>query len=350
MVLDDSLVLFIYTERRVATAIGPDYKKEYYSLYIEETMYNQLGYKHNHAKFMKNLCDEMGVEHINYSLPASEGSCVLYRKFRGFDRIYWDLDYPSIPEYVNENYPEINLKERYEKWDGITYYLILVEFHKKDNTLVRGCGYTVTKPHLYMTNLGEKFIKTGNLKGEFRISLSEFEAFKKSWQGVKRQTLLEEHMTYFFIEQNFREKNNVWQYADKLIKQAEQGLYKDYARSTYIRPVYKWTTEELVLKIVKRLYKNYTVIYQHKPFFLISPFGGQMSYDIYIQNLNVAIEYQGEQHFHPVEFFGGEGSFEKQKIRDKAKYELSKKHGIKLVYINFNENITSSLVREKIEK
>lgn len=277
LVLDDSLVLFIYTERRVATAIGPDYKKEYYSLYIEETMYNQLGYKHNHAKFMKNLCDEMGVEHINYSLPAAEGSCVLYRKFRGFDRIYWDLDYPSIPEYVNENYPEINLKERYEKWDGITYYLILVEFHKKDNTLVRGCGYTVTKPHLYMTNLWEKFIKTGNLKGEFRISLSEFEAFKKSWQGVKRQTLLEEHMTYFFIEQNFREKNNVWQYADKLIKQAEQQ-------------------------------------------------------------------------FHPVEFFGGKGSFEKQKIRDKAKYELSKKHGIKLVYINFNENITPSLVREKIEK
>ena len=74
-----------------------------------------------------------------------------------------------------------------------------------------------------------------------------------------------------------------------------------------------------------------------------------MSYDVYIQELKVAVEYQGEQHFHPVEYFGSQESFDRQKIRDNEKRILSEKHGIKLVYINFNENVTPELIKTRIE-
>ena len=74
-----------------------------------------------------------------------------------------------------------------------------------------------------------------------------------------------------------------------------------------------------------------------------------MSYDIFIQELNVAIEYQGKQHFEPIDFFGGEDSFEKTKIRDEEKRKLSAEHGIKLVYINFDEIITTDLIRSRVE-
>lgn len=73
-----------------------------------------------------------------------------------------------------------------------------------------------------------------------------------------------------------------------------------------------------------------------------------MSYDIFIQELNVAIEYQGQQHFEPIEYFGGVNAFEKTKIRDKEKKELSDKHNIKLIYINYDEVISPDLIQNKI--
>ena len=61
----------------------------------------------------------------------------------------------------------------------------------------------------------------------------------------------------------------------------------------------------------KKIFKNNKVIYQHRPFFLKSDIGGQMSYDVFISGFNIAIEYQGKQHFEPIDYFGGEEAFKK---------------------------------------
>ena len=74
-----------------------------------------------------------------------------------------------------------------------------------------------------------------------------------------------------------------------------------------------------------------------------------MSYDVYICGLKTAIEYQGKQHFEPVEYFGGAESFQGQQERDKLKAELSRENGVKLVYINYWEDITAELIRERVE-
>ena len=74
-----------------------------------------------------------------------------------------------------------------------------------------------------------------------------------------------------------------------------------------------------------------------------------MSYDIFISGLNIAIEYQGKQHFEPVDFFGGEEGYKKTVERDKLKRKLSEENGIKLVYINYWEDVTIDLIKEKIE-
>ena len=166
--------------------------------------------------------------------------------------------------------------------------------------------------------------------------------------GVPRKERLEKYMTYFSFEKYFREKDDVWGYADILLEKINNGEIDITERCTYTKPSYKWVTEELVLNIIRKLYKNYTVIYQYRPFFLRSSFGGQMSYDIFIQELNVAIEYQGQQHFEPIEYFGGVNAFEKTKIRDKEKKELSDKHNIKLIYINYDEVISPDLIQNKI--
>lgn len=73
-----------------------------------------------------------------------------------------------------------------------------------------------------------------------------------------------------------------------------------------------------------------------------------MSYDIFITKLNIAIEYQGKQHFEPIDFFGGVESFERTIERDELKKELSEDNGVNLIYINYWENITIEFIKEKI--
>ena len=59
---------------------------------------------------------------------------------------------------------------------------------------------------------------------------------------------------------------------------------------------------------------------------------GKQSLDFYLPDYNVGIECQGEQHFFPIEYFGGDKEFKKVLERDKRKKALCEEHGIKLLY------------------
>lgn len=70
--------------------------------------------------------------------------------------------------------------------------------------------------------------------------------------------------------------------------------------------------------------------------------------DFFITDKNIAIEYQGEQHFKPVKYSNKtkEDVIEEHrtiKKRDKIKEELCKQHGIKVEYITFNDDIIERL-------
>ena len=156
--------------------------------------------------------------------------------------------------------------------------------------------------------------------------------------------MLEEKLRYFSLERYFREKDDAWRYADQILKDAYQDKYAKVEKTSYRRPENQWISEELVSKLVKKLCRNYKVIYQHRPYFLKSDIGGQLSYDIYVCGIDVAIEYQGKQHFEPVEYFGGEENFQRTQARDKIKRDLSEKNGVKLIYVNYWEDISAQLI------
>ena len=58
------------------------------------------------------------------------------------------------------------------------------------------------------------------------------------------------------------------------------------------------------------------------------------SFDFYIPSLNIAVECQGIQHFEPVDFFGGEKAFLKQKESDRIKKEFCKNNSINIIYVS----------------
>lgn len=61
--------------------------------------------------------------------------------------------------------------------------------------------------------------------------------------------------------------------------------------------------------------------------------GRNLSYDFYLPLYNLLIEFQGEQHIHSKEHFGGEKQLKKQQEHDRRKREYAKTHNINLLEI-----------------
>lgn len=107
-----------------------------------------------------------------------------------------------------------------------------------------------------------------------------------------------------------------------------------------------WVSETELYYLVKYRYSDVDVIIHYTDDWL----GGQ-HLDIFIRDLNIAFEYQGRQHFEPVEFFGGEEAFKEVQKRDKEKKEKCKKKGIRLFYVLENYDINEVFgIIEKVIK
>lgn len=107
----------------------------------------------------------------------------------------------------------------------------------------------------------------------------------------------------------------------------------------------KWKNEAELYAITKILFPSFTIIREHNPKELKG-----LRIDIFIQELNLAIEYQEQQHFEPVKAFGGEEAFKKLKERDALKKQLCKELGIELKYFTYKEKLSIELVESKLKK
>ena len=71
--------------------------------------------------------------------------------------------------------------------------------------------------------------------------------------------------------------------------------------------------------------------------------------DIYVPSGKLAFEYQGQQHYEPVDFFGGLKSFEQTVKRDKSKKLKCKKNDVLLIYWKYDEAINMEVLKDKLE-
>ena len=72
-----------------------------------------------------------------------------------------------------------------------------------------------------------------------------------------------------------------------------------------------WVSETNLYYELKSHFENETVIHHGKPKWL-----GNQHVDIWFPKFKIGVEYQGKQHFEPIEFFGGEESFIRNQERD----------------------------------
>lgn len=103
--------------------------------------------------------------------------------------------------------------------------------------------------------------------------------------------------------------------------------------------------EQKLYDIIKELYPEEKVKIHDSPDWL----GGNQHIDIHLPKRRIAIEYQGKQHFEPVEYYGGKKGFWRQQKLDERKRKRCKSQGVSLIYFNYDETITRRQVRKKVE-
>lgn len=93
---------------------------------------------------------------------------------------------------------------------------------------------------------------------------------------------------------------------------------------------------------IKRFLDNNDIPYQQE--YPIAVDEHNLRFDFYLPLQDVFIEYQGEQHYHPIEFFGGRERFIKQKEYDDIKRKFS--NLVEIPYYDFDriEDILTNII------
>jgi hypothetical protein len=91
-----------------------------------------------------------------------------------------------------------------------------------------------------------------------------------------------------------------------------------------------WKEEQKLFKKIKKLFPN-DLIEQHYKTDWIK----LQNFDIYFVSHNIAIEYNGVQHYEPIEYFGGVEAFIKQVERDNRKRKLCLENDCALVEVPY---------------
>lgn len=99
----------------------------------------------------------------------------------------------------------------------------------------------------------------------------------------------------------------------------------------------------MMFRIVEDIFDDYKCERHCRPNFLEG-----LEIDIYVPELKLGFEYNGLQHYKPVEHWGGEESLKKQQERDKRKQQLCNQNDVKLIIIKYDEQLSKDLILSKV--
>lgn len=97
-------------------------------------------------------------------------------------------------------------------------------------------------------------------------------------------------------------------------------------------------------KEISIILKSYQIPYESEKKFVDCVNVGHLRFDFYVEKLNLLIEYDGIQHFKPVERFGGEEALLETQYRDSIKTKFAGDNGYTLLRIRYDEDIKEKLL------
>lgn len=129
--------------------------------------------------------------------------------------------------------------------------------------------------------------------------------------------------------------------------QFDTGMDRKTARAEIqqVLGLSRWVREAALFALVRDLFKDQRVLREASPDWL-----GRMRLDIYLPELKLAIEHQGEQHYRPIAAFGGEEAHARVIERDALKRQLCQANGVEVVDVRFDAAITKPALRQRLQR
>ena len=260
------------------------------------------------------------------------------------------------------------------------------EFWQKPNNHLRGCGCYECFKKRQGKNLTDRNTKTQNifLKESILIHGNKYDYSKVEYKNCNTKVCIicPEHGEFWQIPQNHlkgcgcpkcsfiktAQKNT--HNSEEFIKQSKKihGNKYNYSNVEYIKAKVKvsiicpkhgefWQTPDSHLRgngcpkckrshletNVSIYLDNNNIKYEEQKTFEWLYNKRNLFIDFFLPDYNIAIECQGEQHFKKYRWENNDNGLIKRQRNDEIKKMLCEKHNIKVVYINYNENINDVL-------
>ncbi|MFP8489286.1 hypothetical protein ACKGJO_09285 [Gracilimonas sp. Q87] len=219
----------------------------------------------------------------------------------------------------------------------------------------------------YLYNNREKFIDENRRYSILRYNIDPNE-METNWFSAaisNKEKLLSDYESYFqgdlalfnseIIEDQNKLKarqkdypkvyhylNIVGDIMDARLYELADELHNDYYEFAGFDKV-RWKSEYSLFLNLQKTFKNKFIQFQASPQWL-----GKQSFDIYFPIEKIAVEYNGLQHYEPVEIFGGESGLHKTKARDRRKKELANENECLLIEHKYDDSFSKTV--SKIEK
>lgn len=245
------------------------------------------------------------------------------------------------PQIITPNRTKPFLKEAYEKYSGknLKFYNLLVRFWECRSPMYNEAS-------LLCSVFPEHTLPTSNngFMNEFHIrSIEECYEYVDVWRNIEFYTRNWKYCEYYINSEPVYH-NELDCYIMNILKDVTFPDIKKINPDAELKIRRgKWVHEKLLYNIVKSLFSNHNTIYHYR-----SPWLENLELDIYIEDLKVAIEYQGIQHYQPIKHWGGVDGLNQRQQNDTKKKKLCTENGVTLIYFDYTESITTTYVRNKL--
>lgn len=196
----------------------------------------------------------------------------------------------------------------------------------------------------YVDNIIQRDYQEKTISSEFFLAsqtkrLDEATLFNGSTFGY--------HINEFYQQRSNRRKQynidsleTLTRYLSELCRRAENAMREDKGLPLIGEG---WIAETDLYYRIKNYFPSFTVIQHYN-----APWLGRQHLDVFIVEPRIGIEFHGQQHFEPIEFFGGEEAYKKNVKRDKAKAAKCSKASVKLFVVTHGYNFDGLV--EQIEE
>jgi hypothetical protein len=147
-----------------------------------------------------------------------------------------------------------------------------------------------------------------------------------------------------FSQEKFMKISEINKKVDKIHRKVNQYIENTTREEFGFRKIGEANVSETILKnIISNIFSEDKILTHHRPNWLEG-----LELDIFLPSRNIGIEYQGQQHFHPIKAWGGIKALQKLRERDQRKRLLCKENSVLLIEFDYTEPLEYNYIKEKI--